>query len=109
MGAHNAVDASAFKVREISLSYSLASEYTKKLGINSLKFSINARNPFIILASSNKNYTDPEASSYIDYSTTNASRRPNTSVNTSGAASGFSQVSQYPSTRTFGFAINVGL
>jgi TonB-linked SusC/RagA family outer membrane protein len=109
LGAHNAVDASAFKVREISLSYSLASEYTKKLGVNSLKFSINARNPFIILASSNKNYTDPEASSYIDYSTTNASRRPNTSVNTSGAASGFSQVSQYPSTRTFGFAINVGL
>jgi len=108
LGAHNAIDASAFKVREISLSYTLESKYTKKLGINSLKFSLNARNPFIILASSNKNYTDPEASSYIDYSTTNASRRPSTAVNTSGAASGFSQVSQYPSTKTYGFAINVG-
>ncbi|MGV1010854.1 MAG: SusC/RagA family TonB-linked outer membrane protein [Flavobacterium sp.] len=108
LGSHNVVDATALKVREISLSYSLAPKYIKELGLTSLRFSVNARNPFIVLASNNKGYTDPEASSYLDYSTTNASRRASSSANTSGAASGFSQVSQYPSTRTFGFAVNVG-
>lgn len=108
LGAHNVVDATAFKLREVSLSYSLPAKYTDKLGLTTLKFSINARNPIIILANNNKGYTDPEASSVYDATTTNAARRTTSAANTNAAASGFSQVAQYPSTRTFGFALNVG-
>ena len=108
LGTHNAIDATAFKVREISLSYTLAPKFTEKLGLSSFRFSVNARNPFIILADDNKGYTDPEASSVYDASTTNASQRVTTATNTNGAAAGLSRVNQYPSTRTFGFAINVG-
>lgn len=108
LGAHNVVDATALKVREVSLSYTLNAKNTKSLGLSNLKFSLNARNPFILLADNNKGYTDPEASSLYDGATTNASRRTNAAVNTNGAAAGFSPVSQYPSTKTFGFAVNVG-
>ena len=106
LGTHAAVDASAFKVREVSLSYSLPNKFAGKLGLSTLKFSVNARNPFVILANSNKGYTDPEASSVYDATTTNAAARA--TGNTNGAAAGFSQVSQYPTTKTFGFAVNVG-
>jgi TonB-linked SusC/RagA family outer membrane protein len=107
LGAHNLVDATAFKVREISLSYSISKKLLDKTGFETLKFSVNARNPFIILAKENRGYADPEASNQVNSSTSNASRTPTgTLTNTSRNGLGFIGDAQYPSTRTFGFSIN---
>jgi TonB-linked SusC/RagA family outer membrane protein len=107
LGSHNLIDATAFKVREISLSYSLSKKLLGKTGIESLKFSVNARNPFIILADSNKGYADPEASNQVSNSTSSAAKTPGgTLTNTSRNGLGFIGDAQYPSTRTFGFSIN---
>jgi hypothetical protein len=83
------VDGTALRVRELSLGYSLPSSVNKSLGIKSLSFSINARNPFILLAKDNRMYTDPEAS------------------NTTGNAQGYSPVGQYPTVKTYGFSMNL--
>jgi TonB-linked SusC/RagA family outer membrane protein len=91
-GEHNVIDATAFKVRELALSYSLTSTSIERFGLTSLRFGINARNPFVVLAKSNKGYTDPEAS---DSSANN------------GNGQGFSGTGQYPNTRTFGGSINL--
>ncbi|MBB1192236.1 SusC/RagA family TonB-linked outer membrane protein [Flavobacterium sp. SOK18b] len=91
-GKHNVIDASAFKVRELSLSYSVPTTFIEKIGLTSLRFGINARNPFTVLAKSNKGYTDPEASD----STAN-----------NGNGQGYSGTGQYPNTRTFGGSMNL--
>lgn len=107
LGAHNLIDATAFKVREISLSYSFPKNMLKKLGMQSLKCSVNARNAFVILAKSNKGYADPEASNQINSSTSSAAKNPaGTLTNSSRNGIGFIGDAQYPSTRTFGFSIN---
>jgi TonB-linked SusC/RagA family outer membrane protein len=107
LGSHNLVDATAFKVREISLSYSLSKKLLGKTGLETLKFSVNARNPFIILADSNKGYADPEASNQVSNSTSSAAKTAGgTLTNTSRNGLGFIGDAQYPSTRTFGFSIN---
>ncbi|NRT10914.1 SusC/RagA family TonB-linked outer membrane protein [Flavobacterium sp. 14A] len=90
-GEHNVIDASAFKVRELALSYSIPSTLTTKFGLTSLRVGINARNPFVVLAKGNKGYTDPEAST----------------SGSSGNGLGYSNIGQYPSTRTFGGSINL--
>jgi TonB-linked SusC/RagA family outer membrane protein len=90
-GEHNVIDASAFKVRELSLSYGLPASLISKAGLSSLRIGVNARNPFVVLAKGNKGYTDPEAS-------------------VSGAnsnAQGYSDTGQYPTTRTVGGSINL--
>ena len=107
VGSYNVIDGTFVKVRELALSYSLPAKFTEKLGITSLRFGVNARNPFIFLADSNKGYTDPEASNVFDISNANAARTAG-GLNTNSAARGFSQVAQYPSTKTFGFSLNVG-
>nr|WP_315167266.1 SusC/RagA family TonB-linked outer membrane protein [uncultured Flavobacterium sp.] len=90
-GEHNVIDASAFKVRELALSYSLPTTLIKRIGLTSLKFGVNARNPFVVLSKENKGYTDPEAS-----------------INGSGGNGiGYSNTGQYPSTRTVGGSINL--
>jgi hypothetical protein len=79
----------------------------KKLGMQSLKCSVNARNAFVILAKSNKGYADPEASNQINSSTSSAAKNPaGTLTNSSRNGIGFIGDAQYPSTRTFGFSIN---
>jgi TonB-linked SusC/RagA family outer membrane protein len=106
-GESMVVDATAFKVREISLSYSLPKKFTEKLNISNLRFSVNARNAFVILAKSNRGFADPEASNTYDASTQNASTRITTAQNTASNAQGYVQTGQYPSTKTIGFALNV--
>lgn len=91
-GEHNVIDATAFKVRELALSYSLTGASIERFGLTSVRLGINARNPFVVLAKSNKGYTDPEAS---DSSANN------------GNGQGFSGTGQYPNTRTFGGSINL--
>ena len=90
-GEHNVIDATAFKVRELALSYTLPTSTVSKLGFTSLRLGVNARNPFVVLAKGNKGYTDPEAS--VAGSTSNAT--------------GYSNTGQYPSTRTIGGSINL--
>ncbi|OAB27660.1 TonB-linked outer membrane protein, SusC/RagA family [Flavobacterium fryxellicola] len=91
-GEHNVINATAFKVRELALSYSIPTATIEKIGLTSLRFGVNARNPFTVLAKSNKGYTDPEASD----STAN-----------NGNGLGYSGTGQYPNTRTFGGSINL--
>jgi len=98
-GEANMVDAAALKIREISLSYALPKSVTSKLGLNSFKVGVNARNPFVFLADgsflspknggANNGYFDPEASF------------------SGGNAQGYSNIGQYPTTRTFGASINL--
>jgi len=104
-GAHNLIDGTALKVRELSLSYSLPYKMIKSTGLSALKFSLNARNPFVLFAKDNNYYSDPEASSQYNASAENASRRA--TGNTSANGIGFSQIGQYPSSRTYGFSVNV--
>jgi len=83
------LDATAFKVRELALSYSFSKKILSKVNVDALSLGINARNPFIKLPKANRGYTDPE-----------------TSV-TAGNAQGFQYTGQYPSTRSLGFSINL--
>jgi len=86
---NNVLDATAFKVRELALSYSLPTKMIERAGLSSLTLGVNARNPFMILPKENRNYNDPETS------------------NTTGNAQGIALTGQYPYTRTFGFTLNV--
>ena len=98
-GEANIVDAAALKIREISLSYSLPKKFIEKAGLESFRIGVNARNPFVFLAdgsllkakngNENRGYLDPEAA----YS--------------SGNAQGYTNIGQYPTTRTFGASINL--
>ncbi len=83
------LDATAFKCREIALSYSFSDKIVKKLHIDGLSLGLNARNVFMILPKQNRNYTDPEFSF------------------TTGNNVGLSTGAQAPPTRTYGFNINI--
>jgi TonB-linked SusC/RagA family outer membrane protein len=83
------LDATAFKCRELALSYSLPSSMLSKTSVKSVTFGVNARNLFMILPKSNRGYHDPEQS------------------RSSGTDQGLAVTGQYPSTRTFGFNLNV--
>ena len=107
LGWFNLIDATALKIREISLSYSLPKKVIEKAGLSQFKFSVNARNPFIWLADENRGYADPEGSSQVNTGNSVAARTPQgTLTNTSRNGLGFIGDSQYPSTKTFGFSIN---
>jgi len=83
------LDATAFKVRELALSYSFSKKLLAKTSLEALSIGVNARNPFIKLPKANRGYADPEASV------------------TSGNAQGFQYTGQYPSTRSLGFSVNL--
>ncbi len=83
------LDATAFKCRELSLSYALPSSILADTGLSGVTFGVNARNVFVILPKENRGYHDPEF------------------ANTSGNGAGLAVTGQYPPTRTFGFSLNV--
>lgn len=83
------IDATAFKCREIALSYAFSSKALKNTFIEGLSIGLNARNVFMVLPKENRNYTDPEFSF------------------TTGNNVGLSTGAQAPPTRTYGFNINV--
>lgn len=85
------IDATAFKVRELSLSYSLPKRFVDKTGLNAFTIGVNARNPFMVLPNQNRNYADPEASN---------------NIGPFGNGQGIANVGQYPNSRTFGFTLN---
>ena len=97
VGQYSLFDASAVKVREISLAYTLPSKMLKHSCFTNVKFSVYDRNPFIFFVynggkygKKNQGYTDPEAS-------------------TSSTIPGYSNVGQYPSTKSLGFSLNLTL
>lgn len=83
------LDATAFKCREIALSYTFSKDLLSRIGISSFSVGINARNVFMILPKENRNYTDPEFSF------------------TTGNNVGLSTGNQAPPTRTYGINFNL--
>ena len=83
------LDATAFKCRELALSYTLPAKFLKNTAVNNVTFGVNARNLFTILPKSNRGYHDPEQS------------------RSNGNDQGLAVTGQYPVTRTFGFNLNV--
>ena len=85
-------DASAFKIREIALGYTIGRNILgEKSLINEMTFTLHARNPFFKYAKRNLNYSDPETT-------------------TAGAGNngvGIAATNQYPSVRTFGASLNL--
>ncbi|MFS4473920.1 SusC/RagA family TonB-linked outer membrane protein [Chryseobacterium sp. T20] len=88
VGENLVVDATAFKVREIAISYDVPKSVLNSTFVNSLSLSLYARNPIIIYSKDNRNFADPETASSNDN------------------AAGIALTTQYPTTRTFGFKIN---
>ena len=103
VGENMVVDGSAFRIREIALSYTLPKSILQSTFVNSVTFGVYARNPFVWYAKSNRNFADPESSSNggpID-------RTPGQALGTGGPnANGIAFAGQYPTTRTFGFSFN---
>jgi len=83
------LDATALKVREITLSYDLPKSFLKSTGISNFKVSAIARNPFTVLSKQNRGYADPEAS------------------NAGGNTVGLSTTGNYPNTKTYGLSFNL--
>ncbi len=92
VGENFILDATAFKIREIGLSYTFSKELLGQSKINELTIGIQARNPFTKFAKENRNYDDPE-----------------TGFEGNGAYSGYisSSAVQYPNLRTFGGNLTV--
>jgi TonB-linked SusC/RagA family outer membrane protein len=84
LGEPMVLDATAFKVREISLTYDIPKTVLSSTFVNSFTVGLYARNPFFIYAKENRNYNDPETS----YS--------------GGNGAGIAITGQYPSQRSFG-------
>ncbi|TDR22877.1 SusC/RagA family TonB-linked outer membrane protein [Flavobacterium cheniae] len=83
------LDATAFKCREIALTYTFSKDILSHIGIDGLSIGFNARNVFMILPKENRNYTDPEFSF------------------TTGNNVGLSTGNQAPPTRTYGINFNL--
>ncbi|WP_338408245.1 SusC/RagA family TonB-linked outer membrane protein [uncultured Flavobacterium sp.] len=83
------MDATALKVREITLSYSLPKSYAEAIGLTNFKLTALATNPITVLSKQNRGYADPESS------------------NRGGNAVGLSVTGNYPNTRTYGLSLNL--
>ena len=81
------LDATAFKVREISLSYTFPDSLTGSK-IKNLTIGVHARNPFYKFADENKGYGDPETAFDPRYR-------------------GISNAGQYPNLKTFGGSVSL--
>lgn len=89
-GENLVINASAFKLREVSLSYTFSKKMLDKTFFNSIVVSFNTRNPISVFAKQNRYYNDPETSE------------------TTGNAAGLAFLDRYPPQSTYGFSINVG-
>jgi len=83
------IDATAFKVREITFSYNLPNKYAEKIGFTAFKVTAIATNPFTVLSKQNRGYADPESS------------------NRGGNSVGLSVVGNYPNTKSYGLSLNL--
>ncbi|MCG8183755.1 SusC/RagA family TonB-linked outer membrane protein [Tenacibaculum piscium] len=95
------LDATALKVREISLTYDMPKDFLKNTGVNSLQIGLSARNPFVLLSNDNRGFTDPEYNS-VGGDTSKAGD----SFNNAGGASRYDLL---PPTRYYGLSVNLSL
>ncbi|MCS4303364.1 SusC/RagA family TonB-linked outer membrane protein [Chryseobacterium sp. BIGb0232] len=103
VGEEFVVDGTAFKIREIALSYTLPKSILANTFLNNLTFGVYARNPFAWYAKSNRNFADPETAS----NTGAVNQRPGQALGTGGPnAYGVAYTGQYPTTRTFGVSMS---
>ncbi|MFC6096841.1 SusC/RagA family TonB-linked outer membrane protein [Flavobacterium qiangtangense] len=92
------LDATAFRVRELALSYALPTKFLDRTGLDSVRFGVQARNPFTTLPKENRGYDDPE----------NSINNGNAVGLASGTSrSGGNGTNQYPNTRSYGFSLNL--
>ena len=96
VGENLLTDGAAFKIREISLSYTLPKDMISAYGLQEITFGAYARNPFQKFADDNLNYADPEASFYTSGNKNNVAN-----------ARGVSNRGQLPSTKVYGFSLNL--
>lgn len=82
------IDATAFKCREIALTYTLSKKLLQNLPFDGLSVGVNARNVFMILPKSNR-YTDPE----FGFTTENAQ--------------GIGTTDEVPPSRSYGFNVSI--
>ncbi len=97
IGENYLTDGRAFKLREISLSYTFPTKWVSQLGLREVTLGGYARNPFTKFASQNQNFADPETSHFTDSSVDGYSQN----------ALGIAYPGQYPSTKTYGFSLNI--
>jgi len=75
-------DATAFKLREVSLSYDLPEKFTSSLNMSRFTVGFSGRNLLTVLPKENRGYNDPEiGSGYGNYSFTPPTRFYSMSVN----------------------------
>ncbi|MBT2620867.1 SusC/RagA family TonB-linked outer membrane protein [Chryseobacterium sp. ISL-6] len=84
LGEPMVLDATAFKVREIALSYDIPKSVLSSTFVTGFTVGLFARNPFFVYSKENRNYADPETSY------------------TNGNGAGIAIAGQYPSQRSFG-------
>ena len=88
-GENLVVDATAFKLRELALSYTLPKSLIDNTGIANMSIGVHGRNLFAWYPTQNRYYGDPENSE------------------TTGNAGGLSFTDQYPTQRQYGFSLNL--
>lgn len=59
------LDATAFKLREVALSYTVPNDFLKNTFVNSLSIGLSGRNLWASLSDENRNYNDPEVGNGI--------------------------------------------
>jgi len=89
IGENHVLDATALKLRELSLRYDINKKYLENTFIDAFSISAVGRNLLTLLPEENRGYADPE-SSFTD-----------------GNGQGVSTLGQYPPTRSIGMSINV--
>lgn len=95
-------DATAFKIREVSLSYDLPSKFLEKTPIHSARFGFIGRNLFTWLPKEN-HFSDPEFKNLQSRSRTAAGN----TVAVPGNSIGIGGYLQGPPTKSVGFSINL--
>ncbi|WP_172280502.1 SusC/RagA family TonB-linked outer membrane protein [Chryseobacterium sp. LAM-KRS1] len=88
VGENYILDATAFKVREIAISYSFGKELLGASKINELTIGVHARNPFYKFSKENRGYDDPETAFDPRYR-------------------GLANPDQYPNLKTYGASVTV--
>ena len=89
IGENSVLDATAFKLRELSLRYDLNPKYLEKTFLTGVTVNAVARNLVTILPADNKGYADPESNF------------------SAGNTQGVSTTGQYPPTRSIGMGVNL--
>ncbi len=96
------IDATALKVRELALSYSISPDIAKRIGIDGLIFGINARNFYTWLPKQNRGYNDPETDEGNDDAINEGRAAARTNL-----TSGLAFTNRYPTQSSYGFSVNL--